>query len=879
MTSRTRLTWPLTGRSQEMRLIEAALSEPDSSGIVICGAAGVGKSRIARDAIASASSRGVETRWAMATASARSLPLGALASWTGSAGGDTLQLVRGIIEALTSGPPGVTVAVGVDDVHLLDDLSTFVLHQIVQRRAAKVVLTIRDGEPVPAGLQEVWKGGQLDRVDLQPLSRDETAALLSATLRGPLDPDAARRLWTLTRGNALYLRNIVEREVADGRLAQQHGYWRWTGDATVPPSLAELIESRIGAFEVSVSEVVDALAVGEPIDLKALTRITDSAAIEEADARGLITVAHVDHGAEVRLAHPLYGEVRRARAPQTKLRRLRGLVAAELASSEDRDDMRVLVRRATLSTDSDLEPDPDLLTRAAQGAVWLADLPLADRLAEAAIRASAGAEANFVRAHALSWLSRGEEAEAVLAEMQIDDFTDAEKARRAFLRAHNLLFSRADPIGAKKFIDDASHTTPPEARCFIDAFLVVYWALTGKPDAARTSASELNVTQLPAIIGAGAAMANCVACGDAGRTAEATTAADAGYEIVRASFDAAHMRFVVADGHIGALLQSGRVGEAGDVAERLQQEATDLPGAAQLFSYALSGVAALGAGRLDATCALLAPVIETLSVADTIGWAYRYQLPWVVALAISGSRGDASEALRAAEKLRHPAWRYLDFQYALAHAWVTAAEGAVTEAIKIALSAAETACANGQFAAAVVCLQTATQFGDRSCAPRLRELEAMVEGPRVGLAVRFATALRAGDGAELAAVSTDFEQMGDVVAALDASAYAAVAYRRQDLRGSALGCSTRAEALAELCGGAQTPALRQASERLPLTDREREIVMLLAEGLSSREIAERLTVSTRTVEGHIYHAMTKTGVASREELAALMPAPRAQAQK
>ena len=87
---------------------------------------------------------------------------------------------------------------------------------------------------------------------------------------------------------------------------------------------------------------------------------------------------------------------------------------------------------------------------------------------------------------------------------------------------------------------------------------------------------------------------------------------------------------------------------------------------------------------------------------------------------------------------------------------------------------------------------------------------------------------------------------------------------------AALGCSTRAEALAGQCG-AGTPALRQASERLPLTDREREIVMLLGEGLSSPAIAERLTLSVRTVEGHIYRAMAKTGTSSRDELAALLP--------
>jgi DNA-binding CsgD family transcriptional regulator len=202
---------------------------------------------------------------------------------------------------------------------------------------------------------------------------------------------------------------------------------------------------------------------------------------------------------------------------------------------------------------------------------------------------------------------------------------------------------------------------------------------------------------------------------------------------------------------------------------------------------------------------------------------------------------------------------------------VVASQGAVSEAITVVLSAAERAAAAGQFAAEVLCLQTAIQFGDRTSTPRLRELESIVEGPRVGLAARFAVALRDGDAAELSSVSEEFERMGDLVAALDAAAHAALAYRSQDLRGSALTCSARGDALAEQCGGASTPALRQAARPLPLTDREVEIVMMIGEGLSNRAMAERLTVSIRTVESHIYRAMAKTGTTSRDELAALIP--------
>ena len=494
------LTWPLIGRSEEMRHIEAAISASDLSGIVICGAAGVGKSRIAREALSSAALKGCEVRWAVGTTSARSLPLGAFATWAGSGVTDNLHLVRAVIDSLTSADPGRTVVVGVDDGHLLDDLSIFVLHQIVQRGAAKVVLTVRDAAPIPAGIPDVWKGGQFDRLDLQPLSLDETTSLVSATLGGSVDPETAHRLWQLTRGNVLYLRNIVEREVRDGRLAQQHGYWRWIGEPIVPPGLVELIESQIGALPTSVSTVIDALAVGEPIDLALLIRITDHAAVEEADTRGLITLDLVEGGAEVRLAHPLYGEVRRKRAAPTRLRRLRGLISAELAASDDRGDIGIMVRRATLSLDSDLDPDPDLLVKAAQGAVGLPDLPLADRLADAAIRAGGGAEANFVRAFALSWLSRGQMADTVLADIPTSDLTDADGARLAFLRAANRLFPLADPAGAKKLIEDASYTTPPRARGCIDAFLAVYWAAMGKPEAARESSKNVAQNQLPDLV-------------------------------------------------------------------------------------------------------------------------------------------------------------------------------------------------------------------------------------------------------------------------------------------------------------------------------------------------------------------------------------------
>ncbi|MGB8257672.1 MAG: helix-turn-helix transcriptional regulator, partial [Pseudonocardiaceae bacterium] len=122
----------------------------------------------------------------------------------------------------------------------------------------------------------------------------------------------------------------------------------------------------------------------------------------------------------------------------------------------------------------------------------------------------------------------------------------------------------------------------------------------------------------------------------------------------------------------------------------------------------------------------------------------------------------------------------------------------------------------------------------------------------------------------LHAASVQLEQIGALLLAADAAAQAAAAHTRQDRRGSAQAATTRAHRLAQACEDVRTPALAAIAAPLPLTHREREIVTLAASGLSNRQIAERLLVSVRTVENHLYRACTKLGTSDRAELAALL---------
>ncbi|MGV0745309.1 LuxR C-terminal-related transcriptional regulator [Mycolicibacterium sp. XJ870] len=862
--------WPLVGRSEELAVIADAtrVTTERARGIVLSGSAGVGKTRLAREAVAGCGPRNARRHWIVGTASARSVPLGAFADIASDFGPDPLRRVREVIDGLVGDRHNGEVVIGVDDAHLLDDLSAFTVHQLVIRRLATVIMTIRSGESPPDTITGVWKDQHLERLELQPLSLVETTILIEKVLDGPVQSLCARQLWQYTQGNALYLRHLLENEVHAGRMARHSGMWLWDGHPALSPTLTEILEARIAQIPTAIRGVLDALAVTEPLDTDVLAAITDPDALPEAEALGLVNVDSRVRPPMVRLAHPMLGEIRRT--DSFRLRRLRGQIAAELARKGDTDP-RDLVRRAVLAMESDLAPDPELLLAAASAAMQLLDQRLAATLAERAVAAGGGYEARMAQAMANFWLERPTEVESILGELA-GQTTGPARTQVAIMRATNFAAELGKPASAEQELNNALVADDDVAQPIETALLALIDLVRGHSRAAV----EVAVTAHAGSPGSDVAKMLLIwvlvtGYGDLGQIDEIDPAADRGYRLAERSEEVSHARFQVAFLQANAYRRAGAITTSDATIARIRRETLDIPFEGSWHSV-LVGMSAMSRGALDDARRSLRESVAYLGTGDSGRMVKSFGRTWLTTVtAMAGRATDARREFDAIEWWAQDSDACIfDPERSIAEAWTCAAEGAVSQAISIVRDAAAKESELGRPAWEVVLLQTATQFGDHTTAARLAELADRVQGPRAPAATAHAAALAAGNGDRLVEASAQYEAFGDRLAAADAAAQAVIAYANAGLRGAALTASAMAQRLATECQGAQTPALRAGTTPQPFTARQHEIISLAAQGLSNKNIAERLTMSIRSVEGHLFRASQRVAANSREQLISIL---------
>ncbi|MGH3673399.1 MAG: helix-turn-helix transcriptional regulator, partial [Pseudonocardiaceae bacterium] len=637
------------------------------------------------------------------------------------------------------------------------------------------------------------------------------------------------------------------------------------------PGLAEPVSTRIGQLPNAQRAVIEVLAFSEPLGVTLLAGLTDADAVEQTEARGLVEVYRDGRRWQTRLAHPLYGEVQRAQMSVLHARRLRSRIAQALADTGDRRAGDT-VRRAVLTLDSDLKPDPVLLTNATRRATELGDLTLTVRVARAAVTAGGGFESRLLLGNALSWSGRGAETDTELAALDTLACTDAQRAQATILRVTNLALALRRPAEAERVLDAvASAISDDTAALELTGMRSVLHAILGRT--AQAAEAAAGVLAHPRCSPAAKQLAGwglATACGGLGRLDEVDEALrriDAGVD----SFEIGlHQAAVVVGWWLRALLLVGLLDRADQVARQYRERCQDTPGLGNMITSAVCAAIAQNHGLVQTAARWYRQAISAIHDADPGGWSFWLRVGLTCALGMAGDAITARHTLTEMTAVRHPAFLYLEPDVLLAGAWVAAAEGTLSQAVVHARQAAEVAASQHQPAVEVVALHTAVCFGDRTAADRLAQLATQVDGPRAPAAAAHAAALAADDCAAMHAASVQLEQIGILLQAADAAAQAAAVHARRGRRGSAQAATTRAHRLAQACEGARTPALAALATPLPLTSREREIVTLAASGLSNRQIAERLVVSVRTIENLLYRAYAKLGATNRAELAALL---------
>ncbi|WP_191497613.1 LuxR C-terminal-related transcriptional regulator [Mycobacterium simulans] len=856
---------PLIGRGKELRVIADALGADDCRGVLMVGDAGVGKTRLAEEAAAAAEALGWLVHRVTASVTAQSIELGAFTKWSSGSHEDPHNAAHHVVATMTDAGASGRILISIDDAHLLDNLSAFVVYSVLQRPRVKVLITARSGALAPDAVMKPWKEGILHRVDLPPLSQSESEDLLRSALLGQVSGDCAEQLWELTRGNPAYLTQIIGEERAAGNLVEDDGMWSLRAAPTVSPSLRDVVQMQFGALAESVQEVVDLVAVAGSIGRSLLNSLADLEASAEAERLGLIR-ADESTPDVIRVAHPLYSAIRLAQCGRLRQSRLRGRLATAMASPHNTAPVDP-AQLGLLWLESDLPPDAGILKDAAESALALLDIEFAERCARAAVDAGGGVGPKLQHAYCLFLLGRSSEAHAELSRIRPDELRGNDFLNEFNLMVMNLQFGFAQPDEALRLIEGAQKGSTGMRAQELNLLRGFHLGFAADPVGAIDALQLVDPDQFDSFGAVVCLGIRTLAHGERGQLSKLRQEAARGWRV----FDDQPDAFMVANlaklqTHV--LVLAGDIAGAAEVAQHAYRRCARSAPVARTLCSATIGLVALAAGDLAVARRRLHPgQVELGQFGVITGHTYRYQVHYTTALARSGNVEDAVQALERAADVRRPHLLYVEAIYLLAQAWVAAAQGQIERARDISAQAATFARRHGQLATEVLCLQTSVQFCDATVAERLAELATLVEGPRAPIAARYAKALADDAAAELEAVAEDFEAMGDLLAAADAAAHASSAYRVADRRGSALTAGARAESLAKRCGRATSPALAGAKIAFPFSHRQREIALLVSRGLTNREIAEVLSLSVRTVEGHIYRATFKAGIATRAELA------------
>jgi len=878
--------WPFVGRKDELARFRRMLVDAGSCGVVLAGASGVGKTRTATECLAIASG---EASCYPARASghqaAAELPFGAMAhllpevdSSREATFEDRAGLLRRLASALVGQAGNRRLVLLVDDAHLLDDPSAALLYQLAVSSSAFILATVRAGETAPDAIVALWKDGLLRRRELVGLRSEVIEELVSAALGGPVDPQTAMTFATRCEGNVLFLRELVLGGLADRSLCMENGMWRLVRPLRPSNRLVELVEARLSGLAREERALLELVSFGEPLGQPELETLADLRTAEGLERKGLLAVALNNGRVEVRLGHPVYGDVVRASLPHLRVQSMARALAESVESRgvlRGDDLLRIGSWRLMGGGGS-----PQLMLAAASAARWRYELALADRLVAAAQQLGAGFEADLLAAKLASVQGFSDAAEAMFAALAEDAADDEQRSLVTIGRMDNFLY-------ASRSMDSLRVATEAEA-----SIGDLRWRdeITGRRSANLVAVAgprpTLKVVS-PLLAGTGSDAALVWACltgahslARLGRCQEALTLTERGHTVqLGLQQPIEWYPWFHLFNQCEALLAVGRLRDAEHVARAEYDTglAEHSPEAQACFALQLAKVC-LAQGRVRSAADRAREAIGVFR--RIVRPMFLHQALTILAMAVAQFDGgvESGAVLAELDRADVPQMTYDAVDVLHARSWNSMVNGHVRQACRLLEEAATLGMKSGDLVVASSALHDLARLGRaRQATQRLDHLETQIDAGLINLRAAHARHLATDNATGLQEVSESFAELGADLLAADAAADAAVVFTRTGHSRAATAATRLAIAHADVCEGASTPSLRSIDARARLTPAERETAMLAAAGRSNKQIATELVLSVRSVENRLQRVYEKLGISTRAALAQSLDltAPRA----
>jgi DNA-binding CsgD family transcriptional regulator/tetratricopeptide (TPR) repeat protein len=864
--------WPFVGRQAEQDRVSFLLRARPPISVVLAGPQGVGKTRLAQATREWAAAQGFQVRHAAASSATTSIPFGALAALLPVLRDlpDTPQATfQAAADHLLGEAGDGKLLISIDDAHHLDEASAGLLHHLTPSPVVSVLLTLRTDLPAPDAIQAIWRSGVAERLDLGPLDEAGVAAVLADALDGEVARGTLANLVRLSAGNPLYLRELVTGSLASGTLAQIDGLWHLRAPATTP-RLIDIVEERLRGLEPAERKALELVATAGSLGYALLVDLVGEDAVEALEREGLLEVTQERRRRVAAAGHAVHADVVRDNLTTAQAGRLHGEIAdvIEAVGARRRDDvLRVAVARLA----SGGEVSAPLMAEAARRALVAHYLALSERLVRIAIEAGAGLMAELDLATTLTLAGRQAEADRVFLAIDTSSMSDDLRALVAVQWSDCLFWGLDDYDRAQAAVAAAiEQVEDPDWHDQLVVARASFEMLVGHADIAAEALEPIWRAGTPRGIAASGLIAGgslaVIGRGDealdvVSRAWSARDEIDEGFGLVyEGMLVVAECLALTELGRFARAQELGLLGHAAAVGSGVvygQAWIALTLARGTRFTSALGDTAKWA--REAATC------FDSLGIAPLRRWAL-YASGW--ASAQLGDRDEARGLCEEARSLDPGHVQLMEPDARRAEAALAVLEGDRGGAVRHLQDGAELAAKLGLVAMEMGVLHDLVRLDEADdVIERIEELAPLVDGALAAAIAAHARAAVTHNGTRLGEVADRFAAMGADLLAAEAAAQASGAHRNAMDRRAAQRWASRSAELVEGLGPVDTPALHLGGESAELTSREREIALLAARRIPSKEIAQRLTVSRRTVDNHLHRVYGKLGVMGRDELA------------